>query len=111
MSTIHGFYINLDSRTDRKKHFEQFKSQYPTFKHVNRFPAVYHPIGYIGVGMSQIKVLEKILKLDCDYGILFEDDFMIFNATIFKECLKDFEKIKHLDCWDVITFSPFFSKK
>lgn len=77
------FYINLDDRTDRKISVEnQLKSLGWEF---TRFSAVKHKNGALGCSLSHIALLEKAIKLNLDYIIIFEDDFVIKDLNIFKQ--------------------------
>ena len=65
-------YINLDSRTDRRNHMEEFTK---TFKNkISRFSAVHDSVGIIGCVKSHIQVLKDALKSDCKNILILEDD-------------------------------------
>lgn len=104
-----GYYINLDKRIDRRKHFENIS---PLINTIERFSAIEYSPGYIGCVMSHISVLHlcmnttqsQINKNDDDYFYIFEDDFMILNMDNFHNFLKDF---KDFDVeWDIIILTP-----
>ena len=100
---IKGFYINLDSREDRKTHFENLKQQYPFFENVERMSAIYHNNGAIGCGKSHIKVLTKCLEMDDNMFFVCEDDLIILN----NEHLSLFiSSLNVNDDWDLITLTP-----
>jgi glycosyl transferase family 25 len=102
------YYINLPERTDRKKFIEnQFKIHNIR---LNRVEAIKDENGAIGCGLSHIKILEDILNgsnfKEDNYSIILEDDFYIIYHDKFTNFLKDFEKIKNTDLWDVILLTP-----
>ena len=100
---IKGFYINLDSREDRKDHFENLKQKHPFFKGVDRISAIQDNNGAIGCGKSHIKVLTKCLDMDDDVFFVCEDDLTILN----QEHLSTFISSLNLnDEWDLITLTP-----
>lgn len=69
----HVVYINLEVRTDRKEHIE--KQLAPFGSRVERFDAIYDPIGAIGCTQSHIGVLEKAKAMDWKNVLIVEDDF------------------------------------
>ena len=76
------YYINLDSREDRKLHVEnQLKLLGWDFK---RFSAIKHKNSALGCCLSHIALLELAIELDLEYIIIFEDDFVIKDLTKFK---------------------------
>ena len=105
---MHGFYINLDGRTDRREHFEQNIKSIEFFKNIERFSAIEHPIGPIGCGLSHINALQTCLDLYYSekYVCIFEDDFMILNMSNMTEFMHDFSKIESDKEWDVIVLTP-----
>jgi hypothetical protein len=65
-------YINLDSRTDRRNHMEEFTK---TFKNkISRFSAIHDLVGIRGCVKSHIQVLKDALKSDCKNILILEDD-------------------------------------
>ena len=100
---IKGFYINLDSREDRKIHFENLKQTYPFFECVDRISAVQDNNGAIGCGKSHIKVLTKCLDMEDNVFFVCEDDLTILN----KEHLSLFiSSLNVNNDWDIITLTP-----
>lgn len=65
-------YINLDSRTDRKKEMEKIL----TGLNYERVSAVQHDDGYIGCSLSHIKCIEIARIRKYEKVIILEDDFM-----------------------------------
>lgn len=100
---IKGFYINLDSREDRRTHFENLKLNYPFFKDVERISAIRDNNGAIGCGKSHIEALTKCLDIEDNVFFVCEDDLTILN----KEHLSSFiSSLNVNDDWDVITLTP-----
>lgn len=100
---IRGFYINLDSREDRKTHFENLKKSYPFFEGVDRISAIQENNGAVGCGKSHIKVLTKCLEMEDNVFFVCEDDLTILN----KEHLSSFISSLNVDeDWDLITLTP-----
>jgi hypothetical protein len=85
-----AFYINLDSRTDRREQFEAECSKMGI--EVERFPAIVHPKGgALGCSASHLQVL----KLARDRGLptvtIFEDDFeFLISKEAFASVLANF---------------------
>lgn len=71
---IHGFYINLDSRQDRRNEFEK-ELEKMGIDGIERFPAIHHPCGQLGCTASHIQVLKLARERNYDYCFIFEDDF------------------------------------
>jgi GR25 family glycosyltransferase involved in LPS biosynthesis len=101
------FYINLDSRPDRKEHFLNEMSYLCTdLTKIHRITAIYDPIGAIGCGKSHILAVETFLaNPDWNTCIIFEDDFTFHNQDIshnqqmLRECITQFP------AWDVFLFA------
>ena len=68
-----SFYINLDSREDRREEFEEeckkMNLQVERFSAIKTFP------GGIGCTESHLNVLKKARDLKLESVIIFEDDF------------------------------------
>ena len=83
------FYINLESRLDRRLFFEnQMKTV--GFK-AERFEAIKHNIGAIGCSLSHLHLLKYARHNNLDHILIMEDDIMFLNPKIFinnlNECL------------------------
>lgn len=104
---MHGYYINLDHRTDRKQHFEQTIKVHPLLKDVERFSAIKGSPGYIGCGKSHIEVLKKLADKEGDCFLICEDDLQIINKISFTKFVTNFNKIRYAGEWDLITLTPF----
>lgn len=69
-----AFYINLDSRTDRREQFEVECQRMGI--HVERFPAIVHPKGgCLGCTASHLQVVKNARERGDPYVMVFEDDF------------------------------------
>jgi GR25 family glycosyltransferase involved in LPS biosynthesis len=106
----HVFYINLESRLDRKEHIEaQLKRVgFTTFE---RFNAIKMPnnssnssnSGRVGCSMSHIKCLEIAKERGYNHLFICEDDTLFTQPDLFKNQLNKFLMNKH--SWDVVLFA------
>lgn len=103
---MQGIYINLNSRSDRVKHFENLKDKFPFLSEINRMSAIEHSDGAIGCCMSHIQALCLLEKTDAPFIAIFEDDFCVFDNDAFGRFICDFEKIKDVDHWKIIVLTP-----
>ena len=97
-----AFYINLEHRTDRKKHVENELNNIginPT-----RFNAIKMTNGAIGCSMSHLKILEDAKKNQLDHILIVEDDITFLNPSLFKTQINKFFEL-HNNKWDVILFA------
>ena len=113
-----GYYINLDSRPDRRTLFEKEIKKYPLFAQLDRLPATKHNVGASGCTISHCHALLKLQeqirtatkagdsKAVPSYVAVFEDDFCVLNKTYMQDFLQAFEHIRELADWDVITLTP-----
>jgi GR25 family glycosyltransferase involved in LPS biosynthesis len=105
----HVVYINLDSRIDRRNHFEmEFNKMGLT---TQRFSAIKHKIGAIGCSMSHIACLELAIKNGWDHVLVCEDDATIINPGQLVYQVNQFFK-NFGDHWDVLllagnNYQPF----
>jgi glycosyl transferase family 25 len=67
------FYINLDSRTDRRAEIEEELRRMGISG--ERFSAIKHDIGIVGCGMSHLAVLKEARSRGYKNVLIFEDDF------------------------------------
>ena len=92
MNTIadikHAFFINLDSRPDRKQHVEGQLSALGI--PAERFKAIKLKNGAIGCSMSHIKVLEMAKANDLPHVLIVEDDILFTKPDVFVEQLNLF---------------------
>lgn len=84
------FYINLDSRTDRKILVEQELLKLFSPNLIERFPAISHQIGKNGCALSHIEVLKISKSRNYKNVIIVEDDFQIINLDTAKSTLYSF---------------------
>ena len=105
---LHGYYINLDERVDRREHFEKNIKCMPFFSSVERMSAVKHPDGAIGCGMSHINALlmAKQHYPGDSYVAIFEDDFCLLDTEVCESFVASFAKICDSDEWDCILLTP-----
>ena len=77
----HAFYINLDSRPDRKQHIE---GQMTTIGiHAERFKAIKLSNGALGCSMSHLAILEMAKKNAWSHVLIMEDDIKFLKPTVF----------------------------
>ena len=69
-----AFYINLDTRTDRRSHFEAECLKMNL--HVDRFPGIVHPQGGpLGCSASHLAIIKLARARELPSVMVFEDDF------------------------------------
>jgi GR25 family glycosyltransferase involved in LPS biosynthesis len=89
----HCFYINLNSRTDRKKHVES--ELHKIGIQAQRFEAIRLTNGALGCSMSHLKCLETAKNNNWDHVLIVEDDITFLNPNLFQEqvnkCLSKFK--------------------
>jgi glycosyl transferase family 25 len=94
----HAFYINLETRPDRKAHVEK---QLETIGiQAQRFNAIKLENGAIGCSMSHLSCLETAKKNNWDHVLIVEDDILFTDPELFKTQSSLFFK-KHPD-FDVV---------
>jgi glycosyl transferase family 25 len=84
----HAFYINLESRTDRKQHVET--QLHNIGISATRFNAIKLTNGAIGCSMSHLKCLEIAKENKWDHVMILEDDILFLNPNVFKNQLNKF---------------------
>jgi len=94
----HAFYINLESRLDRKQHVEQELSNIGI--KAARFNAIKLQNGAIGCSMSHLKCLEIAKQNNWDHIMIVEDDILFLNPELFKNQLNKF--LKNHNNFDVV---------
>jgi len=77
----HAFYINLDTRPDRKQHVEKQLAMIGI--KAERFNAIKMENGAIGCSMSHIKLLETARENDWEHILIVEDDILFTNPKKF----------------------------
>ena len=94
----HAFYINLESRTDRKTHIE---SQLKLVGiNATRFNAIKLKNGALGCSMSHLKCLEIAKLKKWPHLLILEDDIKFIYPELFKNQLNTF--LKNHKGWDVV---------
>lgn len=98
-----GFYINLESRGDRKTHVEEQLSSIGLLNIVQRFNAIKMHNGAIGCSLSHLKCLQHAFAQKWDHVFICEDDITFLNPALFET---QFNKCmtKLNNNWDVIMF-------
>ena len=87
-----GFYINLDSRRDRKIQMEQQLNDLGFNSIVERFSAIKMENGAVGCSISHLKCLEMANKNKWGHVMILEDDLIFLNPTLFLSQLDLFLK-------------------
>ncbi len=90
LQDIPVLYINLERRTDRRKHIE---NQLSDFKNVERIEAIdtCDTNGYYGCVLSHIKALKRAKEKGYSEVIICEDDFEWINKSNFEYPTMDFD--------------------
>jgi GR25 family glycosyltransferase involved in LPS biosynthesis len=103
------FYINLESRLDRKEHVEAQLNRVG-FTKFERFNAIKMPAGTtssssgrIGCSMSHIKCLELAKERGYNHLFICEDDTLFTQPDLFKTQLNKF--LSNKNAWDVVLFA------
>jgi hypothetical protein len=101
-----GKYINLETRIDRKTHFETNIKSNLFFSNIEHMNAILHSPPTIGCSKSHLKILEMFENTNEPYIAIMEDDFCILNQDNFNNFVTDFELIKDSTEWKVIVLTP-----
>lgn len=84
----HAFYINLESRIDRKQHVE---NQLKTIGiNAERFNAIQMNNGAIGCSMSHLKIIETAKFNNWEHVLIVEDDILFIKPEIFVKQFNEF---------------------
>ena len=75
------FYINLDTRPDRKQHFENQMKMLGL--NATRFNAIKNNCGAIGCSLSHLTLLKYAKENNLDHILIMEDDIMFLNPQVF----------------------------
>lgn len=102
-------FINLDSRTDRRTHFELQFSKIGF--NPQRFAAIHNPRGDIGCTMSHIACMEMAIQNNWDHVLVCEDDATINDPDQLVHQVNHFFQ-RFNDSWDVLllagnNYQPF----
>ena len=84
----HAFYINLDSRQDRKKHVENQLSKIGI--KAERFKAIKLENGALGCSLSHLKCLEIAKANNWPHILIVEDDILFLKPLVFVNQLNTF---------------------
>ena len=91
------FYINLDTRPDRKTFFEN-QMRMIGINNAKRFNAIKHNIGAIGCSLSHLELLKYAKEQNMDHILIMEDDIMFTRPQMFLYYLNNFlTKHKNFD--------------
>jgi glycosyl transferase family 25 len=91
------FYINLDTRPDRKSFFEN-QMRMIGINNAKRFNAIKHNIGAIGCSLSHLELLKYAKQENMDRILIMEDDIMFTRPKLFVYYLNNFlTKHKNFD--------------
>jgi glycosyl transferase family 25 len=84
----HAFYINLETRPDRKEHVE--KQMKLIGINAERFNAIRLQNGALGCSMSHLKILENAKKNNLDHVLIVEDDILFTKPQFFVSQINKF---------------------
>ena len=96
----HIFYINLESRPDRKIHVEK-QLELIGIKNPTRFNAIKLKNGAIGCSLSHLKCIEIAKENNWPYILICEDDIEFLNPELFIKQMNGFLSSINQD-WDVV---------
>lgn len=97
----HGFYINLESRPDRKAHVEQQLTNLGLENAVQRFNAIKLPNGALGCSMSHLKCIETAKENNWQHVLIVEDDILFLDPSLFIQQMNIFLE-RHNNHFDVV---------
>ena len=95
----HAFYINLETRPDRRVHVE--KQMQLLGIPAERFNAIKLKNGALGCSMSHLKCLEMAKQNGWDHILIVEDDILFIDPSLFKAQMNLFLK-NHSSEFDVV---------
>jgi GR25 family glycosyltransferase involved in LPS biosynthesis len=94
----HAFYINLESRPDRKSHVEEQLKLIGI--NATRFNAIKLKNGALGCSMSHLKCLEIARQQNLDHILIVEDDIKFLDPSLFVNQMNKF--LNNHKTWDVV---------
>ena len=97
----HAFYINLESRTDRKTHVE--RQLHNIGITATRFNALKLLNGRIGCSLSHLKCLELAKQNNWEHILIVEDDITFLNPDVFITQINKF--LNNHSSFDVLLFA------
>jgi Glycosyltransferase family 25 (LPS biosynthesis protein) len=94
---IRGWFINLQSRSDRRRTTTEHLSTFPTLK-LERWQATADGNGALGCAQSHASVLENFISQDLDFALVVEDDIeFLVSETELAEIVAEFLNDASLD--------------
>ena len=101
ITDISGFYINLNSRVDRKLHVERQLDLLGIRDNVKRFNAIHNINGRIGCSLSHLKCIQMAKEQNMEFVLILEDDVSFLLPDDFVENVNKFlSNLKNK--WDVL---------
>jgi GR25 family glycosyltransferase involved in LPS biosynthesis len=91
----HGFYINLQSRRDRREHVETQLQAIGLQNVVERFNAIKLPNGALGCSLSHLKCIETAKENKWEHILIVEDDIHFLDPSLFVQQINQFFKNKN----------------
>jgi hypothetical protein len=101
ISNIGGFYINLNSRVDRKIHVERQLDLLGIRDNVKRFNAIHNVNGRIGCSLSHLKCIQMAKEQNMECVLILEDDVLFLLPDDFVENVNKFLSNPQ-NKWDVL---------
>lgn len=101
ISNISGFYINLNSRVDRKIHVERQLDLLGIRDNVKRFNAIHNVNGRIGCSLSHLKCIQMAKEQNMECVLILEDDVSFLLPEEFVENVNNFLS-NPKNKWDVL---------
>lgn len=101
ISNISGFYINLNSRVDRKLYVEQQLDLLGIRDNVKRFNAIHNVNGRIGCSLSHLKCIQMAKEQNMECVLILEDDVSFLLPDDFVENVNKFLS-NPKNKWDVL---------
>ena len=101
ITDISGFYINLNSRVDRKLYVEQQLDLLGIRDNVKRFNAIHNVNGRIGCSLSHLKCIQMAKEQNMECVLILEDDVSFLLPDDFVENVNKFLSNPQ-NKWDVL---------
>lgn len=101
ISDISGYYINLNSRVDRKMHVERQLDLVGIRDNVKRFNAILNINGRIGCSLSHLKCVQMAKEQNMECVLILEDDVSFLLPDDFVENVNKFLSNPQ-NKWDVL---------
>jgi GR25 family glycosyltransferase involved in LPS biosynthesis len=101
ISNISGFYINLNSRIDRKLHVEHQLDLVGIRDNVKRFNAIHNVNGRIGCSLSHLKCIQMAKEQNMEFVLILEDDVSFLLPDEFVQNVNNFLS-NPKNKWDVL---------